>query len=283
MGAIRQGTDQGGKKRFITYERRRMFEGIGFISLWLLGVLCFMLYPLATSLKISFTKSTLADLFNGEFVGFANYKAVLVDPVYSQIFAETLLHAGMDIPIIVMFSLFVAVLLNHALLGRTYFRALFFSPVILSGVVMGFLLNQQVGDITMFDQLGTGELMSRIGLLMWRSSVEILIFLGGLQGIPRLQYEAAEVDGATAWECFWLITLPYLSPVILLNVIYATIDSFIDPLNELMVKIKDIAFYGLNFGNASALGWMYFVVVLLFVAIVISLGRRFVYYGGDRT
>lgn len=266
-----------------------MIEGMLFVSVWFIGFLCFMLYPLLSSLKISFTKSTLMNLMNGDYVGMGNYKTVITDPNFGPVFVDTLLAALIDIPIIVIFALFIATLLNKAFIGRTFFRSVFFIPVILSGVIMKFMFDQQLGHISIFDELGGGKealnamfgdaFVSRIGLIMWRSSVEILIFLGGLQGIPRSQYEAAEVDGATSWECFWKITLPYISPIILLNFIYAAVDSFTDPLSPMMAFIKLKMFS--DFGYAAAMSWMYLITVMIVIVVFLGIGRRFVYYAGE--
>jgi ABC-type sugar transport system permease subunit len=279
------------RRRIYNYERRREVEGMMFVSIWFIGFLCFMLYPLYSSLKISFSHSTLINIMNGEYIGTANYKAVIVDPAFSTHFVDTLLRSLLDIPIIVIFSLFVAVLLNGKIVGESYFRAIFFIPVIIGGVVMKMLFQQNAADFSIFDKLAGGMLLisdiigsdvfNRIGILFWRSSVEILIFLAGLQGIPRSQYEAAQVDGATVWECFWKITLPYMSPIVLLNFIYATIDSFTDPLNPIMDFLRHKVFTNMDFGYAAALSWMYFIVVMAFILIIFAVGRRMVYYAGD--
>jgi len=280
-------------RRWLTYERRRMAEGMMFVSVWLIGFLAFMLYPLASSFKMSFTQSKLPNITEGPFVGLDNYKAVITDPSFGIYFTDTVVSSIVDIPIIIMFSLFVAVLLNKVLLGRLFFRAVFFAPAIIAGVVMRLLYDQDVSQVAIFDQLGGGTaflnelfgagLIDRIGVIMWRSSVEILIFLGGLQSIPRSQYEAAEVDGATVWECFWKITLPFMSPVVLLNVIYATIDAFTGPLNVMIIYMRDKIFYNLDFGFALAMSWLYLAAILVFVLIIVGVGRRFVFYAGDRT
>ncbi|MBP1991745.1 carbohydrate ABC transporter permease [Paenibacillus eucommiae] len=273
------------------YERRRMVEGMTFVSIWVIGFVLFMIYPLFYSLTISFTHSTLKDIFGGPFIGWDNYRSVVSSPQFATIFVKTLLNALLDIPTIVLFSLLCAVLLHRPMVGRVYFRAVFFVPVIIAGVVMRLLFEQNAADFSIFGKLAGGmlvvsdmigsDLFDRIGVLMWRSSVETLIFLAGLQGIPRSQYEAAHIDGATVWESFWLITIPYLSPIILLNLIYATIDSFTEPLNPIIEYLKLLVFNHFNFGIAAAMSWMYFLVILVIVLIMIAVGRRYVYYGSD--
>ncbi|OUS72147.1 hypothetical protein B1748_25150 [Paenibacillus sp. MY03] len=279
------------KKKLFGYERRRMFEGMFFVSPWVLGFAVFMLYPLYSSLKISFTSSTLSNLMGGNYVGITNYKNVTIDPNFGKLFLGTITRSLIDIPVVVIFALFIAVLLNSKIIGQSYFRAFFFVPVFIAGAVMNLLFANNPTDYSIFDKLAGGmmvvsdmigsDVFNRIGLLFWRSSVEILIFLAGLQSIPRTQYEAAQVDGATAWECFWKITLPYLSGVILLNFIYATIDSFTESTNPIMKFMQMKVFEQLDFGYAASLSWMYFGVVLLFIAFIMIIGRRFVYYGGD--
>jgi len=273
------------------YERRRMLEGMGFVSLWGIGFIAFMLYPLFTSLRISFTESTLKDILGGPYNGWDNYRLVIEDPQFGTLFVKTLTMALADIPAIVLISLLCAVLLHRKMAGRGILRAMFFVPVVIAGVVLRYLFEQQAADFSVISDLAdklpiVGEMLGsavfdRIGVLMWRSSVEILIFLAGLQSIPETQYEAAHMDGATAWESFWLITLPYLSPIVLLNFIYATIDSFTEPLNPIMDFLKLQVFAWMNFGYAAAMSWIYFFVVFLFVMLLLAIGRRFVFYGND--
>lgn len=278
------------RKKLFSYERRRMFEGMMFISIWGIGFICFMAYPLFSSLKISFTASTLTNMTGGSYTGLKNYKSAVIDPLFGTYFSNALGSALLDIPIIVIFSLFVAVLLNGQVFGRSGFRAIFFVPVVISGVVMKLLFQQNVADISSFGEFDSGltasflnaDVFNRLGLLFWRSSVEIIIFLAGLQSIPKTQYEAAEVDGATAWESFWKITLPLISPVVLLNIIYAAVDSFTDPLSSMMEYVKYKLFIHMDFGVAAAMSWIYFAVVMLVIIIITGAGRRMVFYGGDQ-
>ncbi|MCQ6560030.1 carbohydrate ABC transporter permease [Paenibacillus mendelii] len=272
------------KRRGYSLERRKVTEGYLFVSVWVIGFLAFTLYPLYMSLKISMTSGKISDILNGEFVGLDHYKRVLTDASFSQVFVDQILKSLMDAPIISIFALIAAVLLNGDIVGKRYFRAVFFAPVIISGLMIRILNSQGAADFSIFQELGSSALLisdiigedtfARMGTLLWRSSVEILIFLAGLQSIPRSLYEAAEMDGATPWECFWKITLPTISPIVLLSIIYATIDSFTEPDNQIMGYIRESTITRLDFSYGAAISWMYFLVILLIILIIFYVGRR---------
>ena len=187
---------------------------------------------------------------------------------------------------IVGFALFVAVLLKQKFPGRVYFRIIFFLPVILAGVIMNYLFSDGVGTVSVFSELVSStsggmlsgllgsSLTSQIGNIMWKSSVEILIFLAALQSVPDILYEVVELDGATAWESFWHVTLPYISPFVILNAVYALVDSFVDPTNPVMDMFISMTTKGTEYGMASALSWIYMLMTLLTILIFILLTRR---------
>ena len=109
---------------------------------------------------------------------------------------------------------------------------------------------------------------------MWSSSVEILIFLAALQSVPDILYEVVEIDGATAWESFWHVTLPYISPFVILNCVYALVDSFVKYDNPIMNMMQSMTETGTKYGMASALSWMYMLITLITILIFILLTRR---------
>ena len=161
--------------------------------------------------------------------------------------------------------------------------------MILCGVIMNYLFNESVGSMSVFSTLvatnsgilsqifgGTiiSTIMSGIGKIMWRSSVEILIFLAALQSVPAILYEVVEIDGATAWESFWHVTLPYISPFVILNFIYAMVDSFVDASNPVMAIMNSMSRGDSRYGMASALSWMYIILTLMTIMIFILLTRR---------
>ena len=272
--------------RTLSFERRRELEGFTFMVPWLLGFLIFVLIPLALSIKISFYSSTLTDLYGGKYVAFENYKEVIKNPSFGQAVFEAFLNSLYQVPLVVGFALFVAVLLRQEFPGRVIFRVIFFIPVILSGVIMTYLFSDAIGEVSVFStlvqtnasgflgRLFGGGLTSHIGNIMWKSSVEILIFLAALQSVPAILYEVVELDGATAWESFWHVTLPYISPFVILNCVYALVDSFVDAQNPVMSILLGLMGQGTKYGVASALSWFYMLLSFITILIFILLTRR---------
>ena len=274
----------------VSFERNRNLEGLIFVIPWLIGFVWFVLIPLILSVRISFFKTTLGDLYGGAYIGVNNYVELIKNPAYGEVILNSFLSSLYQVPVVVGFSLFVAVLLKQKFPGRVYFRVIFFIPVILAGVIMSYLFSQDVGSVSVFSSLLTeatgsnwiamifgGGLSSQIGSIMWKSSVEILIFLAALQSVPDILYEVVELDGATAWESFWHITLPYISPFVILNAVYALVDSFVDSSNPVMGLLTNLttasngeSYYGL----ASALSWVYMLMALLTILIFVLLTRR---------
>lgn len=272
------------KYTLLSFEKRRHLEGFMFSIPWLIGFICFIIIPLVLSVRISFFKVTLTDLygFAGEskWIGINNYVEIIKDPTVGQTVFESFGNSLVKVPIIVAFALFVAVLLKQNFPGRTVFRVFFFIPVILAGVIMTYLFNDGVGNMSVFSTLASGtssvwfgKLMSNIGTIMWSSSVEILIFLAALQSVPAILYEVVELDGATAWESFWHVTLPYISPFVILNAVYALVDSFVAADNPVM-SIMNTMTTSDKYGMASALSWMYMLATLAVILVFILLTRR---------
>lgn len=270
------------KTTFLSFERRRNLEGLVFSIPWLIGLVWFLFIPLFMSVKMSFYSVNGLDLWCTKglstWVGIDNYIEVIKDPSAGQVVLNSFLSAVYQVPVIVAFALFVAVLLKQKFPGRVYFRVIFFIPVILSGVIMSYLFSDDVGNISVFGQLvsnnqflgGFGSIASQIGHIMWRSSVEILIFLAALQSVPDILYEVVDLDGATAWESFWHITLPYVSPFVILNCIYALVDSFVDSTNPVMSLLNGMDKYG----ERAALSWLYMLMTLIVILIFILFTRR---------
>jgi ABC-type sugar transport system permease subunit len=221
-----------------------------------------------------------------------------------------------DIIIIIMFSLFIAVLLNQKMMGRTAFRAIFFIPVVvgagiiakidstageilaamssLEGIDMG-TANGGQGSSGLVSAMDVNMLLGNLGLpstftdiiitlveniyeIVNRAGVQMLIFLSGLQSISPAIYESCSIDGATGWETFWKITFPMLSPMILVNAFYTIIDSFTAESNEVMLAIIEISPNGVPSGEQSAAAWTYFGLVIVSLLLVAFLFRNFVFY-----
>ena len=124
--------------------------------------------------------------------------------------------------------------------------------------------------------------LDRITIVLWRLGVQVLLFLSGLQGISPFLYESAKVDGATEWEMFWKITLPMISPVIVLNIAYSMIDSFVDISNPVLKYINERAFTNLQFDYAAALSWIYSILIFALLGVVFFISRYFVYDVGRK-
>lgn len=272
----------------ISFERRKSLEGWGFSLPWVIGFIIFIMVPLVLSIRISFYITQLTDLYGFEgqskWNGIQNYVDIVKDPEVGEVMLNSFLDSLWQVPIIVFFALFVAVLLKQKFAGRVYFRVIFFIPVILAGVIMSYLFGEGVGSISVFGTLVNsssgifssfgGKITQYIGDIMWSSSVEILIFLAALQSVPDILYEVVEIDGATAWESFWHVTLPYISPFVILNCIYALVDSFTKYNNPVMSMMNEMTERGTEYGMASALSWMYMLLALVTILIFILFTRR---------
>ncbi|MFD2615407.1 carbohydrate ABC transporter permease [Paenibacillus gansuensis] len=275
-------------------QRREAMIGYLLISPWILGFLVFMAYPLLFSLYMSFNKVMITPYgIETAYLGWSNYKdAFLTDPEFSQKLFLFLKSNILMIPIVIVFSLFVALLINQPIKGRNLFRAIFFLPVVItSGEVVQELFAQgaatipvieKYGIITMIqDNLSPGMASPIIGiinqfiLILWYSGVQILIFLAGLQKVNTQVYEAAAMDGASPWVTFWKITLPEVKPFILVNLIYTVIDLFTNGFSDVIKLIQDNMFkVDTGFGYASALAWIYFAVIFVVLLVFVVFFRN---------
>ncbi|RAV19281.1 sugar ABC transporter permease [Paenibacillus contaminans] len=281
----------------IPYEKRQALVGYLFLLPWLVGLCAFVLYPLGYSFFMSFHKVRItSDGLGMKPVGWDNYKyAFLQDNQFVLMFAAVLKETLMYIPIITVFALFVAVLLNFRFPGRMLFRAVFFLPVIFAtGQVLTEIFNQGAGgldilvkyDVASFIQYNLPKfwaepllnVLRAFVLILWYSGVQIIIFIAGLQTIGRTVYEAATIDGASPWETFWKITLPAISPFIVLNMLYTIVDLFTFPFNPIVSWISwNMTNSGTGYGYASALGWIYFTAVFLLILVVLGVTKKFVF------
>ncbi len=304
------------RRRIASLDKRKARSGWLFVLPFLLGLILVYLPIVFNSLR--FTLGELEVLRGGTyrftFQGFETYrKALLVDPKFTQILVTGMKELIIDVPAIVIFSLFMAVLLNQKMFGRAAFRAIFFIPVIVSTGIVGemdaanALMNSmiagssidtgagtnaaaQIVNMTdfslLFENMAVGselavyvvDLVNDIYGIINRSGVQMLIFLAGLQSISGAIYESCSIDGASAWESFWKITLPMVSPMILVNAVYTVIDSFTSSSNSVMTYITEV--YSTTGGDilSSAMAWIYFTVVILIILLVVAVLRLFVFY-----
>ena len=274
------------KRRGVSFQRRGVLTCLLFVSPWLVGAAVFFLYPLFYSLRLSFGVIENPATQKVVFAGFENFRVAFMEdarffPMLLSIAKDTLINT----PLIVVFALFIATLLSKDIRGKGLFRSVFFLPVILgTGFVMQQLLGVQMNadavevargillpeKVVRFLNPGVTqvilEFLSRVTLGLWKSGVQIIIFLAGLQAIPRSFYEAARVDAATEWECFWFISLPMMAPTLLLGAVYTIVAGFLDTSNEMLGYIHELGFQWSQFEYASAVSWLYFLFVILVLA-----------------
>lgn len=299
------------KHHKLAYEKRKALYGYGFISLWMVGTLLFFIISLFKSLYYSFNEVTVnPGSLDTSWVGLDKYSKVLFsDPNYTEYLGDTLLETLWKTPLVLIFSLFIAVILNQKFKGRALSRAIFFLPVIIATGPVYKIINGDMGTTgntgadqfsTMFSTDMVGSLLEFLGIyglsdnmstiistvtdnifgIVWSSGIQILLFLAALQNIPPSAKEAAQMEGATAWEYFWKITFPYVSPFILANLIFTVIDSFTSPTNSVMKRIIEMK-NSWAFGEASAMAWIYFLIVLAAIALITAIVNKFIYYEVD--
>lgn len=295
-----------GKKRR-TYQGQKSFWGFMYVLPWLLGFVFFFLIPLISSLQYSFSKVEVSSQGLGvSFIGWKNFMdALTVNTSFNRTLSDSIVNMVINVPLIVIFSLFLAVLLNQRFIGRSVARSIFFLPVILaSGVIMTLETNSLVqaindqnassgGVLSAFGSFELSRLMvdagasedvvtyltgavDRIYQIVSQSGVQILIFLAGIQTISPQLYEASKMEGATGYEAFWKITFPMVSPLILVNMIYTIIDSF--SRNDMTTLIRDVGFTQFNFGLSSAMAWIYFLAIAVILLISTYFVSRKVFY-----
>ncbi len=299
------------KKSTASLEKKKARQGWLFVLPFIIGFVAIYLPIIYDSIYYSLCSFKGN---NATFVGLKTYADVIAGENGMDFL--TSLGSGLatlivDIPTIIVFSLFIAVLLNQKIIGRAAFRAIFFMPVILStGLIASIDLSNAASsnmeqnidngvessttelvsamDLqVLFSQMAVGkelvqtvaDTVNNIYDVVNRAGVQMLIFLAGLQSISPAIYESCEVEGATAWETFWKITFPMISPMILVNLVYTVIDSFTDKSNPVMQVIEQAYDSGGN-GRATsaAMAWMYFLVVILIIAALAGIVSAYTFY-----
>lgn len=298
------------KKKF-TLARRRAITGLLFVSPWIIGFLTYYVGSLYQTVYMAFSDVTQAE--TGGFVstlkGIDNFKyAFMVDADFNQILVTSVKDILIDVPLIIFFSLFLAIILNGKFKGRTVFRALLFLPVIMgSGIIVNALdaaqqtmsggLTAMSGDMAVIKDSAMTQVLSafvefgipmklvtylsqaveRIFTVVRASGVQTIIFIAALQSISSSLYEVAKIEGATTYETFWKITFPMVSPMILTNVVYTIVASFTN--SEIIKKAEEMAFVNFEYGISSAMSLISTIVVctiLLLLGWIIS--KKVFYY-----
>lgn len=282
------------KQRKSGLAKRKALVGYSFILPWIIGAGVFFIFPIVFSLIFSFSDIINPANFTFKLVGFGNYAdALFGDTKYVPYLLQSVGDTVINLFLILFFSFFVAIAVNRKIKFRGFFRVVFFLPVILG---TGFILDQILGENLQEQSISvvrnllfteevvksvpTGflemvqELLNRITIVLWSSGVQILLFLTGLQGISPSIYEAARVDAAGEWEQFWLITLPLMAPMILLNIVFTIVSGFTSSSNEVLNYILDTAYTENNLELSSAMGWIYFICILAVIGIAFLVMKK---------
>lgn len=300
-----------GKSRL---EKREARYGLLFVLPLIIGVIFFLGAPLIQSFAISLGDINTENGYDIAVSGLENYKrALTVDADYIKYLLGSVKETATNTPLIVIVSFVTAMLLKREFPGRTAYRVIFFLPVILTSGVMNEIRTDELIASTI-DPMAASEGMTgvlsgsqqaisnlllnanlspqltnyilyaqqNITTILSLSGIQILIFLAALQSIPPSLYEASAIEGATAWENFWKITLPMVSPQLLVIVLYTVIERFVNMNGETMKYIYTTGFQSLKFGYSSAMAWIYFVIVSFVVAVLYFLLKRFTFSYEER-
>jgi len=268
--------------------------GYLFVLPWIIGFAVFTAYPIFTSFTLGFQQATITgDGVAREFVGIENFReAISTDISFIRDVGSFSIVSVVAIPMIVILALVMAILLNFPLRARGIFRTIFFLPVIIaSGPVIDKLIDMGVTTLPTLQEyafywfLADADnvfasaallILDSIIIFLWLSGVQLLVFLAGLQKLDKQTVEAARVDGASPWEIFWKITLPSLSSLILVNIVYTTVMFAQTTFNPVITHISSNMFnVTTGFGYASALAWLYFVVITLIMLALVGVFALF--------
>jgi len=297
--------------------RRNAITGYFFISPFIIGFLVFLLKPMIESFRMSFCNVLIAAGQQEGGKGFIlepiktwkdsnYYRAFLYDPYFKNRLVDSLKEMAIQVPAILVFSFFIALILNQEFKGRGFVRAIFFLPVILSsGVIVGLEYNNSLmsGMQDVIKEAGNGinitatleTILKTTGLggkildpvfkiieavydVALASGIQIVIFISGLQTVSSSMYEAAKIEGCTAWESFWKITFPLVSSMILVNLVYTTVDFLMRTDNQAMVSITEKVNPQMEYGLSAAMAWSYFGIVAAVLGILTAIISKKVYY-----
>ena len=288
--------------------RRREWQGLLYISPWLIGFAIFTVYPFFWSIQLSFMD--WKGIGEPDFIGFANYTRMFTDDeAFIFSIRNTIVYTLVHVPGIMILAFAVALLLNERVRFMPIFRTLFYLPSVTSGVATVVLwvwilhptglLNQGLATlgITGPNWFGstTWALPGLILMSFWNIGSTMVIYLAGLQGVPQQLYDAAEIDGANSWQRVRYVTIPMMTPSIVLTLILGVIGSF-QVFTAALVATEGGPGYATTFvllhlyfnafryfrmGYASAIGWVLFVIIMFFTILQFWLASRWVYYEGE--
>ncbi len=289
------------------HERQKRFWAAVFLAPWVIGFLMFFLVPFIRSLYFSFfTLEPTPEGIITTFTGFENYIYALNEHVIGNTsFRVELINTTMDalinIPVLLIFSLFIAVMLNMKFRGRALVRAIFFIPVILNSAAVTSALGGGEAVAQLLEEQGIEQIFDlefylvQAGLMPWLitfivglidriyailslAGVPILLFLASIQSVPKHLYEAAKIEGATGYETFWLITLPNVSPHIVTVVVYALVDTFMT--SPVSMIISEELGNSNRWGESAAMAWVY-VSTVIFILLLLAVFAKAFKIGGS--
>lgn len=302
-----------------SHEWRNLRTGLGFTSLWIIGFGTFLLYPVLASLYFSFCNYSV--LQSPVWIGLDNYQRLATDGVFWKSLQNTLFYAGLAVPFGTIVSLSMALLLNYDVKGRAFFRTIFYLPsivpIVATAMLWLWIFNGQYGILNavlrpVFDLWGGSppawladpnwSKPALILMSLWGVGNSMVIYLAGLQDVPKEMYESASIDGASPWRRFWHITLPMISLVLYFNVIMSIIASMQiftqvyviagglagapnplegQPARSLLfytIYLYAAAFFDLNMGYASAMAWILFVITAVLTITANRVAARSMHY-----
>ncbi len=287
---VNNGEKKPAKSRGLSLHGRRAFTGLMFLMPWLIGFLFLTAYPILLSIWLSLNEVAISSTEGMQFTwkGLTYYyQALRVDTSFLTDLGSSVMFICCATPVIIVFSLIIAILLKDEFRGRTFFRALFFFPVIImSGPVISELLGSYSLDFSTmsktvynflralpsFLQTPVFFVLENLMMILWFSGVQILLFLASLQKVSPDIYEAAEIDGAGSWEKFWKITLPHVKSMIMLSAVYTVMEIANYSGNAIISKISNSMFdVSMPFSFSAAMSWIYFLVICVIMLVIVLL------------
>jgi len=300
----------------LSLAKKRSIFGLCLLIPFILGFVLFFLFPFIESLRYSFSEISMSAGAGGTEIknaGLSNYIRLFNSDVkFRELLFQNLNDMFIKVPMIVVYSIFIAVMLNKPFKGRDIARTVFFLPVLTTA---GIVLQLEINDLLLMSMQGTNaanvsesvsiysegifdiksllmnmnidyrilnylsSVVDKLYDIIISSGVQVVLLLAAIQSIPKSLYEASAIEGSNAWEDFWKITVPIIGPYIILCVVYSIIDSFTSASNVALQHILEVAYRQLDYGFASAMAWIYFAViaVILAVILIVFTGSRLVF------
>ncbi|MCB0184112.1 MAG: sugar ABC transporter permease [Caldilineaceae bacterium] len=288
-------------------QRRDLRDGLLFTSPFIFGVLALWIGPMIYSLYLLVHKWNM--LAPPKFIGLGHFERMLEDPLVGTALYNTAYYTFIGVPLQLLVAFVLAVMLNQDLRGRGIYRTIYYlpsiTPAVAFAVVWVQILNPEFGVLNeVLSWVGIGPINwlfdpawakpAFIIMTLWLTGFQMIIFLAGLQGVPKELQEAAEIDGANTWRRFFNVTIPIISPIIFFNMIIGIIGSFQvftsafimtdgSPQNSTLFMVLYLyrnAFELFKMGYAAALAWLLFVIIMIFTAIQFFFANQWVYYEG---